>query len=416
KNEVSSEQNRKFPTFWVLLALLGGAMFLPFTHQIGGKAELKTSRELRSFVRNEQSMPCTIKKVFVTLGQKVKKGDNLVELSCRVLDENIIKTTDDLMQAKKLLAELRVRVISAKAESEKKKAESLLALNEAIRSSQEEGSTAQSQLVKLKKEKERLEVIVNSAKVEYDRFLSLAKEGAVATRDRDLATKAYETAKKDVEVKESEILALQSGLRDQAAKTRDVAELRIFEADRANDVYEAHLETVRLTEVITNLENRLREYETKKKGLVLKSEQNGTVYSRDNVEFDVLIGKEILPSDKPIMEIALTDRLVAKVQIDHRDFEFVEKNENVQFRPDQAKDRIYEGVVEREPVNKEIDGSNTTNQSNLTEIDITIYNDSRNNPKLSPNATGYAKIRSKNMFVFQKIYLEFIKLVDSKFL
>jgi hypothetical protein len=75
--------------------------------------------------------------------------------------------------------------------------------------------------------------------------------------------------------------------------------------------------------------------------------------------------------------------------------------------------RFYSKFVK---VNEDLDSSNAVNQSTITEIDITIYNDSPNNPKLSPNATGYAKIRSRDMFVFQKIYLEFMKLVDSKFL
>jgi multidrug efflux pump subunit AcrA (membrane-fusion protein) len=408
-------QKRKFPILWVSLALLGGAMFLPFPHQIGGKTELKTLRSLRSFVRNEQSMPCTVKQVFVRLGDEVKEGDNLVELSCRILDESIVTTKKELSQAQQSLADLQIKAINVQAESQKKKSDSQLALNEAIRSNRQDGETAQSQLAKMEMEKERLQVILNSAKVEYDRFLSLSVEGAVAGRDRDLATRAYETAKKDIEVKELDILTFQNQLRDQEERTRDVAESKVSEADRTNVIYEANLEaSTRLTGTINNLENRLKELEGQQKKLILKSKQDGTVYSKDNIELDILIGKELLASDKPIIEIARTNQLVARVQIDHRDTEFVKKNAKVQFRPDQAKHRIYEGIIEREAVNKEPDSS--INQSNLTEVDIVIYNDNPDNPKLAPNATGYAKIGSENMLVFQRIQLEFMRLVDSRFL
>lgn len=38
-----------------------------------------------------------------------------------------------------------------------------------------------------------------------------------------------------------------------------------------------------------------------------------------------------------------------------------------------------------------------------------------NDQKLLPSAIGYAKIYSKDMFLFQRIQLEFSRLIDTKF-
>ena len=62
-----STEKRKFPFLWIALVLLGGAMFLPLQHQVGGKVELDTLEGLRSHVVTGQSTPCTVKEISVAV-------------------------------------------------------------------------------------------------------------------------------------------------------------------------------------------------------------------------------------------------------------------------------------------------------------------------------------------------------------
>ncbi|ELS34662.1 HlyD family efflux transporter periplasmic adaptor subunit [Pseudanabaena catenata USMAC16] len=407
-------KKRKFPILCVSLALLGGAMFLPVTHQVGGKVELKTLPELRQFVYTNQAVPCIVKDIpkRVKLGSKVAKGDKLVELFCSNIEDKISATREKLYLAEKSLLKNNIDVAIAKANLEKKKAESLSAIDEAIRLDSQSGKIAQSELDKLLTERNGLQQEMEVAERKLNQLRSVEK-GVIPQIYLYEAETAYTKLKSAFLNKEAEILYSKNRLNDQSQRAQSNSEIKMSDAEDAQLIYIANLEAIRLTEDIDSFKDQLKKLEAQQKALIIRSDRDGIVYSKDNIELDVLIGQEI-PSSKLIMEIANTDKLLAKVKVDHRDPELVEMNAKVQFRPDQAKHRIYEGtIIDREPLNNQPDSNNP---SNSTEFEIVIYNDNPDNPKLAPNAIGYAKIYSKDMLVFQRIQLEFMRLIDSRFL
>jgi multidrug resistance efflux pump len=415
KNPSSSLSNspptekRKIPILWISLAILGGAMFLPLSYQVGGKVELETIKDLRSFVFTGQATPCTVRKFFVSVGQQVEEGENLAELSCRTLDENIYKTRDELSRAKLSLAEINNKAIIAKADLERRKAESKAAYDEAIRASNLSGGVVESQIHKLQEEKYALQAALDFALTDFKRFQDLEKTGIATTRDLQKAESAYRQVEANIAVKDAEIQYGQRQLADLSQSKLSNAEVQATAADGSQSVYDSSLSMTELKEQMVNLENHLKDLESQKQDLILRAKTSGTVYSIDDNDLDTLEGKEVL-ANAQIMQIFRTDKLIAKVKVDLRDSELVKKGAAVQFRPDQAKDRTYEGSIEHR--DESISKSDDISQPRSATFRISVNN---TDLKLKPNATGYAKIYSKDMFLFQRIQLEFARLIDTKF-
>jgi multidrug efflux pump subunit AcrA (membrane-fusion protein) len=409
-------EKRKFPFFWLAIALLGGCMFLPFPfrYQIVAKAELEGFPGSRSFVRNGQSMPCTIKQIFVKVGNQVKEGDKLAELSCRTLDEDIYKIKSEINQAKFNLAGINNKLVTTKVNIEVKKAESLAIAGEAARmDDQALGGIAESQINKLESEKKVLQTSLELALNDRERFKYLLKEKIGSQRDLEKAETTYKQLIATIEVKDREIQSAQRQLSDSAQKKKSEADVKAIDSEGSQSIYDTNSEIDRLTEVIANLEDHLKYLESQSKDLTLRANISGTIYAEKNIDFDMLVNKE-LQAGAEIMQIYDANKLLGRVKIDQRDNRFVTEDAEVQFRPEQEKSQIYKASINRKPVN--ISKPEDSNQSRLSEVLIKIDNDNPNRQKLSPNATGYAKIYyNENMSVFRRLQVEFERLLDTRF-
>ena len=404
-----STEKRKFPFLWIALALLGGAMFLPLQHQVGGKVELDTLEDLRSHVVTGQSTPCTVKEIFVKIGSTVNVGDKLAELSCRALNESIYKIKDELSQAKMSLAELNINSSKAKADLERERSKSQAAREEALRAdNQVSGGVAESQINKLDEEKKGLQKSLDFARIERDRFKYMLDNKIGTQRDLDKAEAAYKQVEANISVKDAEIELVERQLKDMAQTKKLIADNQVNVAEGSELIYDAVLAAANLREKIVNLEAYLKDLENQQKNLILKAEKAGTVYSINNADLDTLKGRE-LAANAPVIDIFRTNQLVAKVKVEMRDYELVQIGKPVQFRAEQAKNRPYSGNID----SKQVDPKPTdSSQIRTATVRLTINNDDQ---KLAPNAIGYAKIYSQDMFVFQRIQLEISRFIDTKF-
>jgi len=418
KSNDSLPEKRKLPVFWICIALLGGCMFLPFPfrYQIVAKAELEGFPGSRSFVRNAQTMPCTVRKISesVKLGKQVKKGDKLAELSCRTLDENIYKVKSEIRQAQLSLAGINNKLVSTQVSLEVKKAESIATSQEAARMDDKAvGGAFESQISKLESEKKVLQASLEFARNDRERFEYLKKEGGGLGRDLEKAETTYKQLLANIEVKDKEIQSAQIQLSDLAQKKRSEADVKAVESDGFQVIYDANSEIARLTESITNMENHLKYLESQSQDLTLTAKISGIVYTEKNIEFDMLVDKEF-PSGAEIMQIYDTDKLLGRVKIDQRERRFVTADAEVQFRPEQEKSQIYKAAIYNDRIN--IIKTDDPTQSRLSEVLIQIDNNVQNRQKLAPNATGYAKIYyNENMTIFRRLQIEFEKLVDTRF-
>lgn len=418
KSNDSLPEKRKLPVFWICIALLGGCMFLPFPfrYQIVAKAELEGFPGSRSFVRNAQTMPCTVRKISesVKLGKQVKKGDKLAELSCRTLDENIYKVKSEIRQAQLSLAGINNKLVSTQVNLEVKNAESLATAGEAARmDDQALGGIAEGTINKLESDKKVLQASLDLALNDRERSKFLLENKIGSQRDVEKAETTYKQLIATIEVKDREIQLAQRQLSNSAQTKKSDADVKAIEAEGSQVVYEANLEIARLTELIANQEDYLKYLESQSQGLILTAEISGIVYTEKNIDFDMLKDKE-LPAGAEIMQIYDTDKLLGRVKIDQRERRFVTADAEVQFRPEQEKSQIYKAAIYNDRIN--IIKTDDPTQSRLSEVLIQIDNNVQNRQKLAPNATGYAKIYyNENMTIFRRLQIEFEKLVDTRF-
>ncbi|MEY3298778.1 MAG: hypothetical protein RLZZ597_2038 [Cyanobacteriota bacterium] len=140
--------------------------------------------------------------------------------------------------------------------------------------------------------------------------------------------------------------------------------------------------------------------------LTLSATRPGTILS-DNL--DLRVGEEVSPSDV-LMRIADIQTLTGNVEVREEDLNFFDVGDPVTFRSRQAKLDPEPAIVEK--ISYDDLQPDATNQRQVAIVRIVIDNPDE---RLKPGASGYAKIYSESIPLYQRIGREIIKLVPERF-
>jgi multidrug resistance efflux pump len=159
-------------------------------------------------------------------------------------------------------------------------------------------------------------------------------------------------------------------------------------------------------EAIVTLSDRLKALQQLRSKLELRATTGGTIITSD---LDLLVGQELRP-DTPLLQIANLHQLTANVQMSEEDLDYVEIGADVTFRPRQAKLETYRARVEDVLYNVQADD---TKQQRVATVRVVIENP---NDRLRPGSSGYARIFSEWIPLYQRVGRELLKLILERFL
>lgn len=408
-----STKNSKKLLPYLLLILLASSMFLRAPYEVGGETKLDTlpDPDHRRSIVNPQQVACKIDSVSVTVGQLVKEGDELVKLSCRQLDEDIQKTQLELEKANQDLETLNKQSAIALSSARTKYAESQAASAAAAQSKSIDESGLLNQINILEKQKESLQSDKNTTEIKLVRYEKLVKEGVAAETTLDDLRGSFKRLSKNIEGVDEQIANVKTQFRNAAQTDQRRADIQIIAADESVEIADINSRSSAIKDAIKNRNARLETLISQQKNLILRSPIAGKVYpSGTTSEFDNLKDREIPPSS-PIMLIANTKQLIAKIEIDRKDRELAGKGADAKFRSHSARDRSYEGKISRNDP-KYITSTVPNQSSTNMEISFIVENPEEN---LLVGETGHATIYTENMFLFQRIGWEISRLIPTKF-
>ena len=406
---IAATPARKFPLRLLLIAgglTLAGLIRVPY--QVGGEVTLAGPEGQRQVVR--APAPAIIEEFYVAPGDEVAAGQPLVKLSSRDLDREIANARDRIADAQTQFQEARreqtqaeARLIEAQAQAQAAQARAnrlqtrLNELDQGILPPDMQALTAQ---------RDRLQGQLTQARIAWERAQSLHARGAIALADLEAEEQRYDNLQRDLQTQQAEIQTAQQRLADATADEQGIANFQQANVMAANAVAQATEQVEAHRATITVSEQRLQELQQQQTAMVLTSNQAGTVLDRD---LDLRLGEAVTPADT-LLQIADLDQLTAEVQVKQEDINFVESGATVTFRPDSDKLTAYDATVMQIVPRLEVD---QTQQRQVAIAKLMIDNSAGN---LRPNASGYAKIFSQWMPLYQRIGREVIKLWPSKFL
>ena len=411
-NSPSTKSSKKLLPY-LLLILLASSMFLRAPYEVGGETKLDTlpDPDHRRSIVNPQQVPCKIDKVSVVVGQLVKEGDELVKLSCRQLDEDIQKTQLELEKANQDLETLNKQSAIALSSARTKYAESQSASAAATQSKNGNESGLLNQINILEKQKESLQSDKDISEINLARYEKLVKEGAASQAILDDIRGSFKRLSKSIEGINEQIENVKTQFRNAAQTDQRRADVQTIAADESSEIADINSRSSAIKDTIKNRNARLETLTAQQKSLILRSPIAGKVYpSGTNSEFDNLEGREI-PSSSPIMLIANTKQLVAKIEIDRKNRGLAGKGADVKFRSHSARDRSYEGKISNNDP-KYITSTVPNQSSTNIEVSFIVENPEEN---LFVGETGHAKISTENIFLFQRIGGEISRLIPTKF-
>jgi multidrug resistance efflux pump len=263
----------------------------------------------------------------------------------------------------------------------------------------------------LEKQKESLQSDKNTTEIKLARYEKLVKEGVAAETTLDDLRGSFKRLSKNIEGVDEQIENAKTQFRNAAQTDQRRADIQTIVADESSEIADINSRSTSIRDTIKNRNARLEALTSQQKSLILRSPIAGKVYpSGTTSEFDNLEGREI-QSSSPIMLIANTKQLVAKIEIDRKDRELAEKGAVVKFRSHSARDKSYEGKISRN--DPKYNTSTVPNQSSTTiEVSFIVENPEEN---LLVGETGHAKIYTEDMFLFQRIGWEISRLIPTRF-
>ncbi len=355
-------------------------------------------------------MAAIVEEVYVTSASTVEVEQPLVKLRSRDLDTETAGVRERLARAQEDLQEALRTQTQAEA--------SLIEIDAQIRATQERASRLQTRLANLDRnlispeiqalmiQRDQLTFRLDQAKVDWERYRDLNAKGAFPTQELEIKELTFRTIEQDLKAKNEEIKLAQQRLSDSAADEQGAVNFQNARFTAANLVAKTNEQIAAHRNTVQTLEARLTELLQQEDGLVLLSTQVGTILDKD---LDLLAGQAVAP-DSVLLRIANLEYLTANVKVKEEDWDYVQVGMRVTFRPNSAKSSPLEGEVESISAYAQLD---QTEQRRVATVRVKIHNP---DGRLLPSSSGYAKIASDDMRLYQRVKWEIIKLVPSKFL
>ena len=160
-------------------------------------------------------------------------------------------------------------------------------------------------------------------------------------------------------------------------------------------------------QAIQTLENRLDQLSNQQGELVINANLAGRVLGED---LDLIAGQEV-DANQVILRVVNLKQLTAEVDVKEDDLSYVNVGAPVKFRSQQSKLDVHDAQIEKIP-SYDVE-SDETNQKRIVKVEISIENEEE---LLRPGSSGYAKIFSEWIPLYERLGREISKLVPIRFL
>jgi len=377
---------------------------IPTSFEVGGSVELETREGARAIVRTP--MAGVITKIYVKPGETVQPGQILAQLSSLELDREIATIEQQLVQAHQVLDTAQKQRIRAEAQLVEVQAVAEAMMAKTRRESLRAKALTQGKLTPeiqvLNTQRQRLQERIPELQEKLQRYHQLYEQGAISRNRRDEVESELHNIESNLVAKTQEIAAAKQNQTDTARDLQTETASQLAAIDASQMIATAQSQMITQQQAIATLKNRLSELKTLKENLTLRSPIAGVILTND---LDLRQNQELKPTEDFLLEIAELSSLTATVDIKEEDLEYVENHKPVTFRPRQAKLRPYTATVQR--ILPQIQHEPSQPQP-IAQVEIVVDN---SDGKLYPGATGYAKIYSERIPLYQRLGRELMRLV-----
>jgi multidrug resistance efflux pump len=377
---------------------------IPTSFEVGGSVELETREGARAIVRTP--MAGVITKIYVKPGETVQPGQILAQLSSLELDREIATIEQQLVQAHQVLDTAQKQRIRAEAQLVEVQAIAEAMMAKTRRENLRAKALTQGQLTPeiqvLNTQRQRLQERIPELQEKLQRYHQLYEQGAISRNRRDEVESELHNIESNLVAKTQEIAAAKQNQTDTARDLQTETASQLAAIDASEMIATAESQMLTQQQAIATLKNRLSELKTHKENLTLRSPIAGVILTND---LDLRQNQELKPTEDFLLEIAELSNLTATVDIKEEDLEYVENHKPVTFRPRQAKLRPYTATVQR--ILPQIQHEPSQPQP-IAQVEIVVDN---SDGKLYPGATGYAKIYSERIPLYQRLGRELMRLV-----
>lgn len=394
---------------WGAIALGAVAIgFVPTPYQVGGNVQLAWRESARQSVY--VPIPAVVEQVLVRPGDRVQPGQPMIQLSSRDIDREIAEVEEKLAQARLSLAQAEQEEIRAQAALFQASAQEQAVREQANltleRANQLQQGITPPEVQQLQIEQQRLQQQLEEAAIDVSRFEDLFEAGAVAEGQVDERRSIYLNVQRDLDVNAERIELVQRQLQEEAIRELSNVTYQAASVDASQMILQGNQQRLAQQQAIATLEARLQQLQTDRQSLTITASTAGTVITSD---LDLLVGKEVRPEES-LLQIADLSQLTANVEIKEEDLTFVQPGAPVTFRPRQAKLETYDARVDDILRNVEVD---ETQQKRVATVRVVIDNPEE---RLRPGSSGYAKIFSEWIPLYERVGREILKLVPERFL
>jgi multidrug resistance efflux pump len=400
------KSNRRWIILGTAIAGLTGAAFIPTPYQVGGSVQLDWKESARQSVRTP--IPAIVTQVAVKTGDTVHPGQVLAKLSSRELEQQIAEVEEKLARSGQELQSLQQEQNRAQANLLEQAAKKQVAQSRAGRISARAAESGRfaPEVQALVVEQQRLQGQLQEAENQVQRYQDLYNQGAIALANLEERQTQYRNVERDLAAKTEQVKYAKQQLSDSAQDEDSSVLVQNVSVNAATMVAGSTKQLTAYQETLSTLEKRRQELLQLKEGLTLKATTSGTVITSD---LDLLAGQEIRP-DTALLQIANLHQLTANVQVKEEDLDYVQSGASVTFRPHQAKLETYDARVEDVLYNVQTDD---TKQQRVATVRVVIENPDE---RLRPGSSGYARIFSEWIPLYQRVAREVLKLVPERFL
>lgn len=393
----------------LIAAGFAAAAFIPTPYWVGGEVTLESTQGQRQAVYAPRR--AMVQEIHVEAGATISEDEPLVTLSSLELEREITDTEEKLTQARSVLERLQVQQVELDTELQEA---TILAQTAKMQANRLQNRVTQLETGSPPPELEALEVRANrlqerleEQQLDIDNYQTLFEAGAVAEKVVRDAESAYRETEKELTVVREEIeLASRQLIESTEDRAYDAAYQAVVQQS-ASKIAETNADIQAHEEMIQVLQESLENLRAQQTSLTVYSTLSGRVLGED---LDLALGQEMEPN-QVILRVVNLKELTAQVEVQEDDLVFVNVGAPLKFRSQQSKLDVYKAHVEEIP-SYDVE-ADETRQRRVVTVEISIENEDE---QLRPGSSGYAKIFSEWIPLYERIGREISKLVPIRFL
>jgi multidrug resistance efflux pump len=383
----------------IALGLVGVCLF-PITYEVGGTVTLEAKPGNRRIVTT--SIPGTLESIHSAIqpGAVVQQGQVIATLRSRDLEREVAQVQQEIVETKQQIEEQKRKQVRAEAAVQAAIAASQALEQQSNLAEQIAQADMPSQIQEIQTIIDTKQKLLISAEQELQRYEMLAKEGAISLSARDKAQRERDAIAGEVAIAQQNLQSTQQRFHNEARGIEIQASRQAVLVAAEKQTAESERQMQATGERLHHLQNRLARLQQEQERLVLRAPIAGVVITPD---FTLKLGRELKP-EQGLLEIVNLDELTGYVEIDEQDISYVQGGKPVRFRLSHDKLKSFDARVERTIPNVQ---SDQTKQRRTVSVLIHISNQ---NGQLPHGSSGYARVYSETIPLYQRVGREILRL------